>query len=181
LAGGSLPLQREILGDVLKEAPMSRFTKRPVPGTVIATVAWFVALGGVAAALPGKNSVDNGDVKGLKYKDLDFKNTWHRYDDQTAYYPPAAALDAQASPTSEARSNRSTPGDSNFAQLQPGFRPDEGIIVPVVVGGGFMGLCPSTRAGRRMPMARLGPRKRTYRDSRRWTGIRTRRANRRGL
>jgi hypothetical protein len=39
---------------------MSRFTKRPVPGTVIATVAWFVALGGVAAALPGKNSVDNG-------------------------------------------------------------------------------------------------------------------------
>jgi hypothetical protein len=52
---------------------MSRFTKRPAPVTVIATVAWFVAVGGVAAALPGKNSVDNSDVKGLKYKDLDLQ------------------------------------------------------------------------------------------------------------
>ncbi|HEY8467146.1 MAG TPA: hypothetical protein VIL04_10120 [Solirubrobacterales bacterium] len=36
---------------------------RPSAGTVIATVALIFAVSGVAGALPGKNSVDGGDIK----------------------------------------------------------------------------------------------------------------------
>lgn len=38
-------------------------TKRPAPGTVIAIVALIVALAGTAAALPGRNTVNSGDIK----------------------------------------------------------------------------------------------------------------------
>jgi hypothetical protein len=45
---------------------------RPSPGLVIASLALFAALAGVAGALPGKNTVNSGDVKkdALKGKDI---------------------------------------------------------------------------------------------------------------
>jgi hypothetical protein len=45
---------------------------RPSPGLIIACLALFAALAGVAGALPGKNIIDSGDVKkdALKGKDI---------------------------------------------------------------------------------------------------------------
>ena len=46
--------------------------RRPSPSMVVAMLALFVAIGGTAAGLPGRNSVDSGDVKdeNLRSKDL---------------------------------------------------------------------------------------------------------------
>jgi hypothetical protein len=64
------------------------------PGTVIATIGLFLALGGVAAAsLPGTNSVDNGDVQDLTFTNLGLKNGWVGGPFNTR--GPAVAIDAQ--------------------------------------------------------------------------------------
>jgi hypothetical protein len=42
---------------------MSRFTRRPSPAMVVAFAALVAALSGTAVALPGKNTVDSGDIK----------------------------------------------------------------------------------------------------------------------
>ena len=125
---------------------MTRFIKPLSPATVIATVALFVALGGVAGALPGQNAVDNGDVKDLKYTGLDFKNTWQRAE---GAYPPAAALDAQGVVHLRGAIQQATPGGSNFALLRKPFRPDKPVGMPVVMGGGtvgFVGIDPDGEA-----------------------------------
>lgn len=41
---------------------------------VVAVIALFVAIGGVAGALPGKNSVNSGDVKKNSLKSIDLKD-----------------------------------------------------------------------------------------------------------
>jgi hypothetical protein len=43
-------------------------------GLIVALIALFVAIGGVAGALPGKNSVNSGDVKKNSLKSIDLKN-----------------------------------------------------------------------------------------------------------
>ncbi len=48
--------------------------KRPSHATVVAYLALFVAIGGTAAALPGQNSVNTGDVKNETLKSQDLKN-----------------------------------------------------------------------------------------------------------
>ena len=47
---------------------------RPSPSLAISVVALFVAIGGVAGALPGKNSVDSGDLKKNAVHASDVKN-----------------------------------------------------------------------------------------------------------
>jgi hypothetical protein len=108
---------------------MSRFAKRPSPGTVIATVALFVALGGVAAALPGQNTVNNGDVKDLRYRNLDLKNGWSAYGSNN--YSPAAALDAQGIVHLRGAIAQGIADGNNFARLQRAFRPDKDVYLPV--------------------------------------------------
>jgi hypothetical protein len=49
--------------------------QRPSPGLVIAVIALFAALSGAAFALPGKNSVDSGDVKKNTLKGKDIKES----------------------------------------------------------------------------------------------------------
>lgn len=44
---------------------------RPSPGTVLGVIAIMVALAGTAGALPGKNSVDSGDIKKNAVKSSD--------------------------------------------------------------------------------------------------------------
>lgn len=44
------------------------------PALVISVIALFVAIGGVAGALPGKNSVDSGDIKKNAVKSVDISN-----------------------------------------------------------------------------------------------------------
>jgi hypothetical protein len=108
---------------------MSRFPKRPSPGTVIATVALFVALGGVAAALPGRNSVNNGDIKDLRYTDLNLKNGWSAYG--SGSYRPGAALDAQGIVHLRGAIAQGIADGNNFARLQTAFRPDKDVFMPV--------------------------------------------------
>jgi hypothetical protein len=42
---------------------MHRFSRRPSPAMAVAFVALLAALSGTAVALPGKNTVDSGDIK----------------------------------------------------------------------------------------------------------------------
>jgi hypothetical protein len=48
------------------------FARRPSPSMVVAFVALVAALGGTAVALPGRNTVDSGDIKkgGVKRTDI---------------------------------------------------------------------------------------------------------------
>jgi hypothetical protein len=48
--------------------------RRPTPAMAIAFVALLVALSGTAVALPGKNSVDSGDIKNKQVKSKDLAN-----------------------------------------------------------------------------------------------------------
>lgn len=48
--------------------------KRPTPAMAVAFVALLAALSGSAIALPGKNSVDSGDIKNGQVKTKDIKN-----------------------------------------------------------------------------------------------------------
>ncbi len=56
---------------------MLRMLKRnaSVAALVVAVVALFVAIGGVAGALPGKNTVNSGDVKKNSLKGIDIKES----------------------------------------------------------------------------------------------------------
>jgi hypothetical protein len=108
---------------------MSRFVKRPSPATVIATVALFIALGGVAGALPGTNKVTNDDVRDLKYKDLVLKNGWASAGD----YTPAAALDAQGTVHLRGAIAQGIADGDNFAQLPSKLRPDAVVNLPIDV------------------------------------------------
>ena len=44
---------------------------RPSPAMVVAAISLFVAIGGVAGALPGRNTVDSGDIKKNAVKSAD--------------------------------------------------------------------------------------------------------------
>jgi hypothetical protein len=110
---------------------MSRFKKRPSAGTVIATIALFVALGGVAGALPGKNSVDNSDVRDLKYKNLQLINGWSGVGSSS--YPPSAALDAQGIVHLRGAVAQGIADGDTFALLQKPFRPDKPVSLVVDV------------------------------------------------
>jgi hypothetical protein len=48
---------------------------RPSPGLVLACLALFASLAGAAGALPGKNTVDSGDVKPNSLKGKDIKES----------------------------------------------------------------------------------------------------------
>jgi hypothetical protein len=52
--------------------------RRPSHSTVVAYLALFVALGGTAAALEGKNSVDSGDLRNNQVKSADVRNDTKR-------------------------------------------------------------------------------------------------------
>lgn len=54
---------------------MSKRLRRPSPALVIALIALFAALSGAAIALPGKNTVDSGDVKKNTLKGKDIKES----------------------------------------------------------------------------------------------------------
>jgi hypothetical protein len=54
---------------------LSRFRSQMSPAAlVIALIALFVAIGGVAGALPGKNTIDSGDIKKNAVRSPDIKN-----------------------------------------------------------------------------------------------------------
>jgi hypothetical protein len=53
---------------------MQRSKLRVRPGTVIAVIALFAAMSGAAIALPGRNSVDSGDIKPNGVRSSDIKN-----------------------------------------------------------------------------------------------------------
>jgi hypothetical protein len=42
---------------------MKRYSRRPSPAMAVAFIALLAALSGTAVALPGKNTVDSGDIK----------------------------------------------------------------------------------------------------------------------
>lgn len=48
--------------------------KRPSPAMIVAFISLAVALGGVAGALPGVNSVDSGDIKNGQVRTPDLRN-----------------------------------------------------------------------------------------------------------
>ena len=54
---------------------MSKRFRRPSPALVLSVVALFAALSGAAIALPGKNTVDSGDVKKNSLKGKDIKES----------------------------------------------------------------------------------------------------------
>ena len=112
---------------------MSRFVKRPSAGTVIATIALFVALGGVAGALPGQNKVDNGDVKDLKYKNLNLINGWSGVGSSS--YPPAAAIDAQGIVHLRGAVAQGIADGDTFAVLDKAFRPDKTVSLVASMAG----------------------------------------------
>jgi hypothetical protein len=91
-------------------------------------LALFIAIGGVAGALPGKNSVDNGDVKDLRYKALAMKNGWGA---SFGTYEPAAAIDAQGTVHLRGGIAQGVAGDENFARLPKALRPDEDVFFVV--------------------------------------------------
>ncbi len=111
---------------------MKRFAKRPSPGTVMGTVALFVALGGVAGALPGKDTVDNGDVKDLKYKSIGLKNGWGG---ASGSYEPGAAIDAQGIVHLRGGIAQGIADGNNFGRLPQAVRPDETVSFPIDVAG----------------------------------------------
>jgi hypothetical protein len=53
---------------------MRRIRSKLSPGVVLGTVALIVALSGTSIALPGKNSVDSGDIKKNAVRTVDVKN-----------------------------------------------------------------------------------------------------------
>jgi hypothetical protein len=53
---------------------MSRFSRRPSPAMAVAFIALLAALSGTAVALPGKNTVDSGDIKNGQVKTKDIRN-----------------------------------------------------------------------------------------------------------
>jgi hypothetical protein len=108
---------------------MTGLIKRPSPGTVIATIALFVALGGVAVALPGNNSVDNGDVKDLKYKPLPLLNGWS--DAGSFNYKAGVAIDAQGIVHLRGAIAQGIAGSNNFAHLQKAYRPAKQVFLVV--------------------------------------------------
>jgi hypothetical protein len=109
---------------------MGHFTRRPSPAAVIATVALFVALGGAAVALPGKNKVNNGDVKDLKYKNLTLINNWGA---NSGSYTPGAALDAQGVVHLRGAVAQGISSSDTFTVLPKPFRPDEGVSLVIDV------------------------------------------------
>jgi hypothetical protein len=116
---------------------MSRFVKRPSAGTVIAIIALFVALGGVAGALPGQNRVDNGDVKDLKYKNLTLINGWSGVGSSS--YPPSAAIDAQGIVHLRGAVAQGIADGDTFAVLDKAFRPDKSVSLVAALAGAGLG------------------------------------------
>jgi hypothetical protein len=110
---------------------MGRFLKRPSPGTVIATIALFVALGGVAVALPGRNSVNNGDVKDLKFKGLTLKNGWDGGSFNTR--SPAVAIDAQGVVHFKGAMSQSAGSNTNAFNLPAKYRQKQNKFLYVTV------------------------------------------------
>ena len=53
---------------------MGRIRSKPSPGVVLGVIAILIALSGTSIALPGKNSVDSGDIKKNAVKTGDVKN-----------------------------------------------------------------------------------------------------------
>lgn len=53
---------------------MKRSSKLPSPATAVAFVALLAALTGTAVALPGKNTVDSGDIRNSQVKSPDIRN-----------------------------------------------------------------------------------------------------------
>ena len=53
---------------------LSRFKRLPSPALVISVIALSVAIGGVAVALPGHNSVKSDDIKNGQVKSPDLRN-----------------------------------------------------------------------------------------------------------
>ena len=55
---------------------LRNFKRRPSPAMAVAFVALLAALSGTAVALPGKNTVNSGDIKNGQVKGKDIgKNT----------------------------------------------------------------------------------------------------------
>ena len=89
---------------------LSRLRSQVSPAAlVIALIALFVAIGGVAGALPGKNGVNSGDVAKNTLKSVDFKNDGVLGVDvkESTLDIPAAALPAGAGSTFGATANSS--------------------------------------------------------------------------
>jgi hypothetical protein len=83
--------------------------RKPSPALVVNLIALLVALSGVAVALPGKNTVDSGDVKKNSLKSSDYKNNKMKGADilesSLGQVPSAAAAD-----TANQAANASTVG-----------------------------------------------------------------------
>jgi hypothetical protein len=116
---------------------MGRFIKRPSPGTVIATIALFVALGGVAVALPGTNSVKNDDVKDLQFQNLNLKNGWQQYGFGTG--KAKVAIDAQGVVVFRGAIAQPTGANSNAFRLPAQFRPNREVWVATDMFGASNG------------------------------------------
>lgn len=110
---------------------MGRFLKRPSPGTLIATIALFVALGGVAVALPGTNTVNNGDVKDLKFTGLTLKNGW--VGGAFGTRAPAVAIGAQGVVHFKGAMEQSPGGSTNAFNLPAKYRQQQNKVLYVTV------------------------------------------------
>lgn len=92
--------------------------RRPSPAVVISVIALFAAIGGVAGALPGKNTVGSGDIKKNAVRSSDIKNNRVRGKDvkesSLATVPRAGFAAQAAGPTAFARL------DNPAASVDPG-------------------------------------------------------------
>lgn len=135
---------------------LSRFRSQVSPAAlVISLIALFAAIGGVAGALPGKNTIDSGDIKKNAVKSSDIKNdkvTGADIKESTLNLPEGSLPGLQfqtAGPIQYAkdgfgvvhlRGNATSVSFGNaFATLPAGFRPSATQLFAAV--GGFSTPC----------------------------------------
>ena len=119
---------------------MGSSSRRPSPAFVLATIALLVALGGSAIALPGKNSVDSGDIKNGQVKTKDMKIAWLFIDNPSGVKKNAAVTGI------------TKPAGDQVYCLQLSFKPKTGsatrsanaasfVIPEIAIGALAAGLC----------------------------------------
>jgi hypothetical protein len=122
---------------------------------VVALIALFVAIGGVAGALPGKNTIDSGDIKKNAVKSPDIKNnnvTGTDVNESTLDLPSSSLPSVSFQSTGPIQYGKDGFGivhlrgtvapfsiGTPIGTLPAGFRPPATVIQPAV--GGFSSPC----------------------------------------
>ena len=108
---------------------MNRVLRMPSPAMVVAFGALDAAISGTAVALPGKNSVDTGDIKKNAVRSSDVKNnslTGSDVNESKLGQVPSAAT----ANTANSAATANTANSANTANTATNARTLEGIYPP---------------------------------------------------